>query len=469
MDRHRGMPFAARVYWVVGLVACSGGPTGAPPPPPPVFPAPVPGPTTPPSLAPGPGPTTPPSPAPSPPPVFGPPPTFADAELARRVEQLATFDRVESSHVGAAGAPSAAFAAFTAVRERATPGDLLALLRHPRPVVRAYVAQHLVREVPGELPAAMTLLEDPTPVGQLEGCMMSTSTVGGIVADAVCFSRQPAAIAEVARLARADGPRSAWAMACIGQSDRAQAGALALDRLQTRAVQGDERAGLLRLVGNAALGPAGCAALLAATRAPETDVRVAAAQGLAECPEPEAIAALRRLATEPDATLQRIATTELVLHVSMPSAEREALLADAGVATRASVQLSFRMGRFGLDRYAERYRAIAIAHPTLSWNGVASQPPSDGALTLARAVAAAVPVGTNARRDAIGQLARNGDARDLPELRRSLEGDDVSELIAALEAIGRLRDGASRGAVQRLVGHVNPSVGRAATAALGHL
>jgi len=461
------MPFAARVLLLTGLFACSGGaPSDLPPPPPtsPVFPpAPVPpGPANP--LPPGPA-----NPSPPPPPV-GPAPTFADPELARRVEQLATFSRIESSHVGAAGAPSPAFAAFEAVRERATEADLVALLRHPSPVVRGYAAKHILREVPGALPAALALVGDATPVGVLEGCMLGDGTVGGVAADALCASRLPGAIAEVARLAREDAPRSAWAMACVGQSDPRAAAELALARLRARPVTGAERASLLRLVGNGVLGLPGCEVLLPAAVAPESDVRVAAAQGLAECADPAAIAALRALSHDPDATVTRIATTELVLHVSLSPAEREALLADPGVANRVAVQISFRMGRGGaLERLGDRYRAIAIAHPDQSWNGLGSQPASETALALARAVAASVPVGTNARRDAMGQLSRNGDARDLPEIRRSLDSSNVSEVIDALEAIARLHDGASRGAVGRLVGHSNASVSRTATATLGRL
>jgi HEAT repeat protein len=450
----------ARLLLVSAFAACTGGaPLDVPPAPPgvPVFPP-----------APPPGPTNPPAPVPAPP--LDPAPTFRDPELGRRVQVLAGFLRIESSHIGAAGAPSAAFAAFDAVRQLATEEDLVALLRHPSPVVRGYVAQHVARAVPRALPAALALLGDTTPVGQVQGCMISEGTVGGVVSEALCWSTLPEAKAEVARRAREGSPGSVWAIACVGSSDPVQAAQLALARLAGRSVPASEHASLLRLIGNGALGEPGCVVLVPAAAAADADVRVAAAQGLSGCAGPAGLDALRRLALDPDATVNRIAHTELVLHPDLPAAEREALLGDGGVANRVSVQLSFRMGRPGvLARLGERYGAIATAHPELSWSGLASLPASEPAITLARAIARAVPVGTNARRDAMGHVSRHGDARDLPEIRRSLESPNVSEVIDALEALARLHDGASRSAVASLVRHSNASVSRTATATLGRL
>lgn len=442
---------AVRFLVVAWMVGCSG-PAGPDVPPAPPLPPPAD------------------TPAPPPPTVLpGPPPALSNPELERRVAVLAGFGRIESSHIGAAGAPSQAFAAFVAVREVSTPADLVALLGHPSPVVRGYVARHILGEVPGAIPAALPLLDDRTLVGRMEGCeILDDSTVGGVVADALCFSNLEEARAQVARMAREPGPRSIHAISCIGSRSPGEAAQLALGRLQVGGpMSAADRAGLLRIVGNGGLGTPACAFHVAGAAAPEEDVRVAAAQGLSECASPEGLDALRRLALDDSALVSRIARGELALHPLLPGPEREALLADPVVSTRVAVQLSFRLRRpEALPRLADSYRALAIAHPTLSWNGIGGLPESPAATDLARAVAAAVPVGTNARRDAMGYVSSHATAADLPELRRSLDSANVSEVIDAIEALARLRDPVSRPAIARLVRHDNASVVRAATAAL---
>src|SRR5262245_44958505 len=72
-------------------------------------------------------------------------------EVAALVDDLAKEKRLESSHVGAAGAPSSAYAKFVAITAKATEGELVALLEHQNAVVRGYAAQHVARELPARV------------------------------------------------------------------------------------------------------------------------------------------------------------------------------------------------------------------------------------------------------------------------------------------------------------------------------
>lgn len=111
------------------------------------------------------------------------------ADLAALVDALAAERAVESSHIGAAGAPSAIYARWEAVQKAATAEELRALLRHQSPVVRGYVAQHLVRDqTPLASDPLRPLLSDATSVGTTQGCMIGTYTVAALVLEELCFN-----------------------------------------------------------------------------------------------------------------------------------------------------------------------------------------------------------------------------------------------------------------------------------------
>jgi hypothetical protein len=104
------------------------------------------------------------------------------AETAALVDALGAHGRIESSHVGAAGAPSAVYKAYEAVAARVTAEDAKKLLGHESPVVRGYLAGHVLRKQPADAAAVYPLLADGTEVGSLEGCEIGSTTVGEHVA-----------------------------------------------------------------------------------------------------------------------------------------------------------------------------------------------------------------------------------------------------------------------------------------------
>src|SRR5438105_1175292 len=86
------------------------------------------------------------------------------ASLDARVAALAGFKSIDSEGVGYAGTPSEAFAAADAVTTDLPHEAALRLLRHASPVVRGYVAAHLVEQDPDSLDDVAQLLSDATPV-----------------------------------------------------------------------------------------------------------------------------------------------------------------------------------------------------------------------------------------------------------------------------------------------------------------
>ncbi|GMV41875.1 MAG: hypothetical protein AMXMBFR64_35910 [Myxococcales bacterium] len=111
------------------------------------------------------------------------------AEVAALVDALAVEKKIESSHVGAAGAPSAIYAKWEAVEKAASSEELQALLRHERPVVRAYAARHLVRgATPLAAQSLAPLLSDLADVGSTDGCMIGETTVAAILVEDLCYN-----------------------------------------------------------------------------------------------------------------------------------------------------------------------------------------------------------------------------------------------------------------------------------------
>lgn len=129
-------------------------------------------------------------------------------ELDKLVSALATFPRVESSHVGFAGAPSASYAAWEAVRKAALEAELLALTEHTSPVVRGYAIQYATRSMlvdeayRGWLGKA---LRDTAKVGTMSGCEMAETTIADLALDELCWNATDKAGAQrVVKLVAAD-------------------------------------------------------------------------------------------------------------------------------------------------------------------------------------------------------------------------------------------------------------------------
>jgi hypothetical protein len=109
-----------------------------------------------------------------------------DPALLSSVARLASMPGVESAATGYAATPSPAHAAFVEVKTRATPEQALALLAHPSPVVRLYLARHIAREAPEHLASLEPLLDDETPVSVTDGCLRGVAPVAEWVVTALC-------------------------------------------------------------------------------------------------------------------------------------------------------------------------------------------------------------------------------------------------------------------------------------------
>lgn len=91
--------------------------------------------------------------------------------LAQLVNKLAQAEQIEGESVGMAGAASSVHATFRQLARLVRKEEALTLLDHPSPVVRGYLAGHIVAAFPEEAGALFPLLSDVTPVGVLSGCM----------------------------------------------------------------------------------------------------------------------------------------------------------------------------------------------------------------------------------------------------------------------------------------------------------
>jgi hypothetical protein len=106
-------------------------------------------------------------------------------EIAALVDALAAEHRIESQYVGDRGKKSAVYEKFEALAAKATDDELAALLAHPSPVVRGYVAQRIAERVPAHVSDLAALAEDVTMVDTLGGCMLGARTIRDVVLGAL--------------------------------------------------------------------------------------------------------------------------------------------------------------------------------------------------------------------------------------------------------------------------------------------
>ncbi len=126
----------------------------------------------------------------------------ARPEVRELVDELAATSRFASEHVSYDGHTSEEFKAFQRVRAVATEVEMIALLGHTSPVVRAYAAEHVI-ERDLESAALDVLLSDPTWVKTQYGCLGGAMPVSRVVAQSLCNARdKPLAARKLAELAR---------------------------------------------------------------------------------------------------------------------------------------------------------------------------------------------------------------------------------------------------------------------------
>jgi len=107
-------------------------------------------------------------------------------DVQRAVEQLAAQSRVTSAKIHEGGEPSEAYAAFARVVSITTASEERALMGHPSPIVRGYLAGHVARFQPEHLGALGPSLRDGAPIDEQHGCMRRRGTVASYVAMKLC-------------------------------------------------------------------------------------------------------------------------------------------------------------------------------------------------------------------------------------------------------------------------------------------
>lgn len=108
--------------------------------------------------------------------------------VQKLVDDLAKEKSIESSHIGFAGAPSAVWAKWDAVRKAASTDELRALLGHASLVVRGYVAQEMAGWKTLEAAALEPILHDMTPVTNMSGCDIGDDPLGAFVLATLCYN-----------------------------------------------------------------------------------------------------------------------------------------------------------------------------------------------------------------------------------------------------------------------------------------
>ena len=392
----------------------------------------------------------------------------ARPEVATLVDALAAERSVESSAVGAAGAPSGVYAKFAALAAKATPDELAALSQHESPVVRGYVGRHLATRGPVR-PAILAVLGgDETEVDTLDGCIGGKRTVGAIVREALCYSERPEAGAALLAMYDKGGAQAAEALACAAPTNPGPAGDAALRALRGGTLDAGAEAAYLRAIAVAAP-PGGCDVALAAARSGDASVQIAAAQVLGRCDGDAAVEALAGLASGKNVVVARHARASLFL---LEPSRRAELAGDRDVMREVANRLGLALrSREGAKRVIAILEPLVLAYPDAMGGPFYRAVETPETTAAARRLAAQLPPATTAaywgaRQGVIAYLARIRDAASLPELRRSLRSSNPGEVAAAVEALGAMHDREARPAIEKLASSPDARVAQAAKKAL---
>ena len=371
-----------------------------------------------------------------------------DASFHTLVDELARQPAIESSHVGAAGAPSKAYAAYQKVADVASPEQVVALLMHESPVVRGYLARQVARKRPDGAASLQPLFGDTTNVKTLAGCMGGEQTVAAVVMDATCDALRSGDAAQATRAAAAAdlveavvrdrrlGPVRGQALACLTVHDAKRGAALARDLL-------GEPTLVKAALGALAASPSDEFAVVAPfADNPDPEVRAAAARALGAGRSPAALARVTALLDDANARVRQTAAAAYTRHPLADGSRVKALLDDPATSKATAFEIALRprpetlqvLGAFLADHPDERDRSL----PEL-----ARREPSDALTRFFRGLLASQANergrdASNARAQAVFYLGRAHDRDSVPAIARSLEGFDVHELSLASNALAAI-------------------------------
>ena len=223
-----------------------------------------------------------------------------DPETRRLIDALASEARMESSHIGAAGAPSAIWAKWDAIAKRATPAEIVALTRHEKPVVRGYAAQYVIHSLPAEAGALLPLLGDQATVHTQEGCSGADTTLAGIIIEGLSHAGERSRAGEDVLLAAAADPTlGSWSAQALAWVARARPDDVEahMRYILVRAPEA-RRLEVLRAVGT--LTPKGlCPELATLARSPNPAMRQAVAHALGACQDARGLGVIEALLGDP--------------------------------------------------------------------------------------------------------------------------------------------------------------------------
>ena len=396
-------------------------------------------------------------------------------EVAALVDVLAASGEIESSHIGAAGAPSAVYAKFEALVKAATDDEMAALLTHASPVVRGYAAQRVAGDVPAHVGELATLAEDDTSVETLEGCMKGTTSVGKVVRDALCDSPLAEAGAALVTVHDRHGLEAAAALACAAPIQPRLAGEAAVRELRARNLPPLDQAAYLRVLGVARPpDPAeGCTFAREGAQSSDASVQIGAAQALGHCDDAASLALLERLAAGKNVVVGRHARASIFVRVPE---RRDALSGEADVMREVSDRLGSELrSPEGTKTVIALAETLALAYPETLGAPFRHAVAAPETTAAARRIAAkleptkAAFAYPTARASVIDYLARTRDQASLPELRRSIASGGPQEMVSALRGIEAMHDTESRAAVEALTHHADHDVAEAAKRALATL
>jgi len=395
------------------------------------------------------------------------------AEVATLVDDLAKEKQIESSHIGAGGSPSQVYAKFVAITKAATEAEMVALLQHESPIVRGYVAEHVAEKLPARLDSVVPLAEDWTGVPTLNGCMKGMDSIGEIVVQSLCRSRDKEAGAALLSISNKGGAEAARALECAAPSEPKIAAEKAVTALRGEVKPMDEVAYLNVLATAQAADPKeACALANKRAKSGDASVQIAAANALWRCGDTESRDALERLAAGKNEVVARYAKASLFLLVPE---KRAALWTDREVvrevASRLGRVLRSAEGAKGSLALAE---ALALEHPTSfgeTFREAAVTPETtQSALRIASKLEPSTTAAWGAARTGvIAYLSHAKDPAGLPEIRRSLGAGNSEEIIYALRGVSALKDKASRGAVEKLTKHSDKYLANVAVETLAAL
>jgi hypothetical protein len=393
-------------------------------------------------------------------------------EVAALVDVLAAEKRVESSHIGAAGAPSRVYAKYRALVTTANAEEIVALLGHQSPVVRTYMARHVASELSAQVRALVPLANDATAVEVMEGCVVHTDSVGAATREALCWSTLPEAGQALVAIHGAGGPQAAAALACAAPTAPAHAAEAAVKALGAGGLQPDAEAAYLNVLAVATNVKEGCPLARARATHGDAGIQIASARALWRCNDDASLAALNALAAGKNKVVAWNAKASIFL---LDPAQRAGLASDRDVMRAVGDRLEpLLRSAEGSEASIALIEALVMAHPAELSRVLSRAVVVPATTAAARRIAAKLEPMKNqpdgfARGAVIDYLARARDADSLHEFHRSLESEAPYELLAALRGIEALRDKTARSAVEKLTQHKDKQVAEAAQKTLAVL